>query len=310
MRHRVSSSTKKRFSSKQTWLQQIPTGIFITIFVLVLFALSIWLNQKELLCGSDYQQLKCANETVLRPQADLAKAVIKVLFDNAESIAIVSAIVLYFKERPDRKTQNHYEAWQVIDQATQTKTSYARLKALEDLNADGISLEKLALPGADLSRIKLRNANLASANLAGANLAGADLRGADMSGANLQGATLIGSDCSLANFSRTDLRNTYLCKAKFISADFSGASFNDAMLSGSDFSKSSFVLADLRGSRIGHIELSPDYLGPFAPNGNVKNLRAVNAANFSQADFSHARLQGLRLEEANFEGATMPEEKS
>jgi BTB/POZ domain-containing protein KCTD9 len=232
MWQRVSSSTKKRFSSKQTWLQQIPTGIFITIFVLVLFALAIWLNQRDLQCGSDYQKLKCANEAALRPQVDLFKAFTKVLFDNAESIAIVSAIALYFKERPDRRTQNHYEAWQVIDQATQTKTSYARLKAIEDLNADGISLENLAAPGADLSWVKLRNANLRGANLAGANLAHADLRGADISGANLQGATLILTDCNHANFSGTDLSNANLRKAKFVSADFSAAFLKNAMLRG------------------------------------------------------------------------------
>jgi uncharacterized protein YjbI with pentapeptide repeats len=80
-------------------------------------------------------------------------------------------------------------------------------------------------------------------------------------------------------------------------------------LSGSDFSNSSFLLADLRGSHIGKVELSPDYLKPFAPDGNVGNLRILNAANFSHADFSQAKLQGLPLEDANFQDAIMPDDK-
>ncbi len=45
---------------------------------------------------------------------------------NLEAIAIVAAVVLYYKESPDRKDQRHYEAWQVIDKAARVETSYAR----------------------------------------------------------------------------------------------------------------------------------------------------------------------------------------
>ena len=47
----------------------------------------------------------------------IGKNPLKVLFDNAESIAIASAVILYFKEIPERKKQRHYEAWQIIDNA-------------------------------------------------------------------------------------------------------------------------------------------------------------------------------------------------
>ncbi len=80
-------------------------------------------------------------------------------------------------------------------------------------------------------------------------------------------------------------------------------------LSGSDFSHSSFVLADLRGSQIGNVELPSSDLGPLAPSGNVGNLRILNAANFSHANFSHAKLQGLPLDDANFQGSTIPNDK-
>jgi hypothetical protein len=75
----------------------IPTWRFVGAFVFGFACLALWV----------------AKDIDLKSPRDVARE----LFQNAESIAIVAAVVLYFKEIPDRKTQKHYDAWQVIDNA-------------------------------------------------------------------------------------------------------------------------------------------------------------------------------------------------
>jgi BTB/POZ domain-containing protein KCTD9 len=178
-------------------LQDIPTWIFVSLFVFGFAGLALWV----------------AKDIDLKSPRD----VVRVLFQNAESIAIVAAVVLYFKEIPDRKAEKHYKAWQVIDNAvvaTQVSgvvfTSYALKKALEDLCKDGVSLSNIDVPRADLSNINLSGADLRHANLSGANLHEANLRGANLVQTKLDGATLVWADLSGAQFNLTDLSDANL----------------------------------------------------------------------------------------------------
>ncbi|MEO0870012.1 MAG: pentapeptide repeat-containing protein, partial [Cyanobacteria bacterium J06642_11] len=151
---------------------------------------------------------------------------ISTLLNDVESIAAVTAVILYIKGAPERRAQRHYEAWQIVDMAASAKmeVSYARYQALEDLHRDGLSLEgleapsanlaKIELPKAELSRCNLRMANLQQANLSGANLSGADLRAANLQHANLRGANLQGCNLEGAN-----LRNAELWEAKLWDAN-------------------------------------------------------------------------------------------
>ncbi|NER78442.1 MAG: pentapeptide repeat-containing protein [Leptolyngbya sp. SIO1D8] len=90
----------------------------------------------------------------------------KVLFDNAEPIAIASASAL-----------------------GQTGSG-GRIQALEDLNKDGVDLEGVATPQADLSGIHLDYGKLSCANLEKTQLDQANLSSANLSGANLHEAKL------------------------------------------------------------------------------------------------------------------------
>lgn len=153
---------KRTFNRIEEQLLSIPTWRLITEVVIVLAATAI----------------------LLEPNKQINP--VKVVFDNAESIAIASAVVLYFKEIPERKKQKHYEAWQVVDNAKDIETSYARRKALEDLYQDGISFDSI-----DLSKAFLRNINLSGANLFGANLSEAFLERANFINADLFAANLI-----------------------------------------------------------------------------------------------------------------------
>lgn len=65
---------------------------------------------------------------------------VKVLFDNAEPIAIAAAAAVFLLESPDRRKAAQYEAWQVINSAMGQTGSGGRIQALEDLNKDGVDL--------------------------------------------------------------------------------------------------------------------------------------------------------------------------
>jgi BTB/POZ domain-containing protein KCTD9 len=182
-------------------IQKIPTRLVVMLTVLLLSFLTI----------SFHDDIKIQSIQDL-----FTRKALKVVFENAESIAIVAAVVLYFKEAPDRKAQKHYEAWQVIDSAAAANvpTSYARFKALQDLNEDGVSLKGLYTPGADLQRI-----NLSGADLSDADLSNADLKNAKFSGANLYGANLIKAKLHDADLRGTILSGADLTSAYIISAD-------------------------------------------------------------------------------------------
>jgi BTB/POZ domain-containing protein KCTD9 len=204
---------KKAFNKCEKILQDIPTWIFVSLFVFGFAVLALWV----------------AKDIDLKSPRDLVRA----MFQNAESIAIVAAVVQYFKEIPDRKAEKHYKAWQVIDNAvvaTQVSgrvfTSYALKKALEDLCKDGVSLSNIDVPRADLSNINLSGADLRDANLSGANLNKANLRSVNLVQTKLDGATLVGADLSGAQFNLTDLSD-----ANLNMANLSGVKLNISMIS-------------------------------------------------------------------------------
>lgn len=201
----------------ESWMQAVPTWLVATLAVLVLLALKILATATEL------QQLI----PHISPEH---WEIISTLLSDVESIAAVIAVILYIKGAPERRAQQHYEAWRVIDMAAAEKmaVSYARYQALEALHRDGLSLHgleavnanlaEIELPYADLSHCNLSMANLRQANLQGANLQAADLRAADLENANLRGANLQGSKLQGAN-----LRNAELWEVQWWDADLSEA---------------------------------------------------------------------------------------
>ncbi|MEM9484923.1 MAG: pentapeptide repeat-containing protein [Cyanobacteria bacterium P01_F01_bin.116] len=189
------------------------------------------------------------------------------LFNNADPIAISSAAFVFILEIPDRKKRDHYEAWQVVNSAIGQTASGGRIQALEDLCTDGVDLEGLAAPGADLSGIDLRfgrlcrasfqETQLDGANLSGANLRRADLREVDFCDAKLYGADLYGADLSGADLSGADLSHTKLRKVNFYDANFEGADLSNANLSHANLER-----AGLHEANLSNTQWSPDTKWP------------------------------------------------
>lgn len=240
-------------------VQRIPTWLAVLVSVLILAAIAFWIQE----------------DVVISTPSDLfRRKALKIFFDNAESFAIVAAVILYFKGAPDRKAQKHYEAWRIIDNAAAAKvsTSYARFQALQDLHRDRVPLRSLEAAGANLAQIQLSKADLIEANLKGA-----DLRAAHLSYANLSQAVLRGASLENARLKGANLRGANLQRANLRNADLTGADLREANLKG----------ACLRGAELWKAKL----LG----------------ANLEQAELKWAELEGSELNGARLHNTIMPD---
>ena len=74
------------------------------------------------------------------------------------SFSILFAVILYFTEAGERREQKHYQAWQVINTAQGKGGNGGRIDALQELNADNISLIGVDVRDAFLQYIQLDNA--------------------------------------------------------------------------------------------------------------------------------------------------------
>ena len=96
------------------------------------------------------------------------------LLDAAGKFVIVVAVVQWFIESGSREKERHYRAWQIVNSA-KGEGDGGRRDALQDLNADGVSLANTPLSSAYLIGIKLQQAILTGATLSDTNLLGARL---------------------------------------------------------------------------------------------------------------------------------------
>lgn len=240
-------------------VQSVPSWLAIAVAIIFFSVVALW--------AEDNIQIRSARDL-------FSRETIKAVFAQAQSIAVIVAIILYLKEAPDRRAQKHYEAWRVIDNAAAANvaTSHARRIALQDLHRDSVSLRGLDAPGANLARIglpkaALQEANLSMANLQEADLSEANLSQANLSGANLQKANLRGANLQAANLQEANLR--------------------DADLSGANLRETNLQKANLRGAELWRAEMWD--------------------ANLQDADLRWADLQGVELNGAYLCRTTMPD---
>ncbi|MEM6255150.1 MAG: pentapeptide repeat-containing protein [Cyanobacteria bacterium P01_D01_bin.156] len=223
--------------------------IYASLVVIAFISVIIWAEGQK------------AQSDPIRTVADF----VRILADKVEAIAVLLAATLFILEASERKADKQAELWQVIDNAAGIETSHARIKAIESLIRDRVSLEGIDLPNADLSRVNLSNADLSFANLSNADLAGVDLSNADLSSAELKdtdlsdaffsntdlsSADLRGSDPSGSDFGNVDLSGTNLSEADFSDADLSWTDFSGANLSGADFSNTKLNNADFSNANL------------------------------------------------------------
>jgi uncharacterized protein YjbI with pentapeptide repeats len=255
------------------------------------------------------------SEDNLESSEDIAR----LLFEDAESISIITAAIVFLLEISSRRKKDHYEAWQVINSAQGKSGSGGRVQALQDLNEDGVSLEGVSAPEANLADINLRygplkGANFSFSNLENANLKGADLSYANLAKANLSKANLSYADLSFANFEGanleranlegSELRNAILNKSNLYFANLRGAfldyaKINECELEEADLSQACLKAVDIKNSNLLGTVLKETYLYYTDFESSF-----ANSVDLRKAVLHETKFTAVNLTHADFEGAT------
>ena len=191
------------------------------------------------------------------------------------SFGVLIAVIFYFGESGDRLKQKHYQAWQVINTAQGKGGNGGRIEALQELNADGISLVGVDLSGAFLQGIRLQRASLARSNFSAADLRDCDLTFADLSDADL----------------RANLRHCILRSVNMEHADLTDADLFGADLTSADLSRATLVNTDLRNSNLADLKWS-DTL-------DLKNTNIFGVKNAPEGFVAYALKRGAIQKEDN-----------
>jgi uncharacterized protein YjbI with pentapeptide repeats len=173
-------------------------------------------------------------------------------------------------------------------------------EAVEAAHAEGKSLARQDLTGADLSGLKLPGVDLEEAILEGADLSGADLSGArlnrcvlaraDLAGTQFAGARMSGAGLGAAKLAGADFKGADLTGAAFGGADLGGADLTGATLDGADFMEATLAGADLsRATLVKTTFLENDLTGARFVGADLGQCMFIKA-NLEAADFSGARL--------------------
>ncbi|WP_238178432.1 pentapeptide repeat-containing protein [Calothrix sp. 336/3] len=277
------------------WFRVLLAIAIAYILMLTFSHIEQW-NHQQSVCKSQDSLLQCFYRQAL--------SIIEL--NNIEGFSILAAASLYLLESRERRRNTIYEAWQVVDNAAaaNVSTSYARIKALEDLNQYGVSLKSLDIPGADLNEIDLAGAdlsiadlshtnlsyaNLKEVNLCDAQLAGANLCRARLKEANLKFANLNGAQLEGANLARANLSNSDLAGANLGGADLRGANLEFADLNGVQLEVANLTDAKLAGAQLEGADLSDAKL----EGADLKNAFLIDA-NFTRANLKNADLRGTQ----------------
>ena len=162
-------------------------------------------------------------------------------------ITIIASLFGWWFGRTERRENELFATWQVINDADQDKSGVVRV-ALERLLRKEFSLEGLDIQNTNLEYANLRRADLEGANLKGTYLLGANLGRANLKGANLEGADLEGAILGGANLEGAYLFGTYLGDADLGGANLEGAYLIGANLEGAYLFEANLGRADLEGA--------------------------------------------------------------
>lgn len=195
------------------------------------------------------------------------------VLEYLSSLSVLIAVILFFKEAPDRVKQKHYQAWQVINTAQGKGGSGGRLEALYELNRDGVPLI-----GVDVSHAFLQGVQLPKAMLERADFTAVDAREADLSGSDLGDAELAYVNLRHARLHDVNFRNANLSNADLNSANLSGSNLSGANLDNADLRFTNFdgaqwkLVKSIKGANVFGIKnASPEFLQWAKQNGAVES---------------------------------------
>jgi hypothetical protein len=85
-----------------------------------------------------------------------------IVLEDLGTFSALIAVILYFADSGNRRKQKHYQAWPVINTAQGKGGSGGRIEALQELNADHVSLIGIEVNGAFLQGLSIRRAGVLS----------------------------------------------------------------------------------------------------------------------------------------------------
>ncbi|MDJ0733473.1 MAG: pentapeptide repeat-containing protein [Nostocaceae cyanobacterium] len=275
------------------WFRVFLAIVIAYLFLLIFSPLEQW-YKKQPLCQPEDSFWQCFCRQTL--------FVFEI--NNIEGFSILAASTLYLLESRERRRKSIYEAWQVIDNAAgaNVPTSYARIKALEDLNKYGVSLKYLDVPGGYLSEIDLGGADLSYANLSLANLSYSNLKYANLCDIQLDGANLSRANLKRANLCYAILCDTQLDGTNLSRANLSYADLGGADLSGANLSRANLSYVNLNGATLEGVQLEDAQLEGAQLEGVDLSYAQLEGAQFGDADLLHADLSNANLRGAIFIG--------
>jgi hypothetical protein len=184
------------------------------------------------------------------------------VLDHLGTFSVLIAVIFYFADSGNRIKQKHYQAWQVINTAQGKGGSGGRIEALQELNADHVSLTGVDAGGAFLRGIQLERAHLERCDLHAADLRSGDLKFARLDDSNLRGANFRQADLSETDLRSADLQDSDLNQANLESANLAGADLSRTDLRFADVKN--FVWEDIRSIQLANIygvkNASPEFL--------------------------------------------------
>jgi Pentapeptide repeats (8 copies) len=188
------------------------------------------------------------------------------------SLGVLVAVIFYFAESGDRRKQKHYQAWQVINSAEGKGGNGGRIEALEELNADGVSLVGVRLSSAFLMGVRLPKGKLARADFDGADARNAVLTGATVEDASLRSSNFRGARLEGVSFARSTLNDADLTGADLKNADLTGASLEDTDLRNANLEGVKWgSLVSVKGANVSGVKNAPSGFVEWATgNGAVR----------------------------------------
>jgi len=156
------------------------------------------------------------------------------VLEYSGTFSVLIAVVFYCADTGNRRKQKHYQAWQVINTAQGKGGNGGRIDALQELNADKVSLTGVDIAGAFLQGLQLRRANLVRAKMASADVRGSDLEECDLQFADLQSANFRNGSLQFADLRDADLEGADLIGATLKAANLANTNLSNADLRNSD----------------------------------------------------------------------------
>ncbi|MDB9458194.1 pentapeptide repeat-containing protein [Dolichospermum circinale CS-545/17] len=183
------------------------------------------------------------------PKKQLAKKVLIIIVEKGLLISLISGVLKYYWEAPQRQKQKEFQAWTIINNAAGKEVSGGRISALQDLNENGVELWKLVLDRANLSGITLENGKLANTSFNDTQLECIEQKCSNFRKANLYQAQFQNARLNHIDFQETNLIDANLQKASLEQAKFQKAHLYKANLEESTIKGANFQGADLEDTK-------------------------------------------------------------